>query len=59
MEITNNQIFIDGITEGYIYLQYQAQMKEDGNLPMCLDNEIILNYYDEITYEKVWDSKYT
>ena len=56
MEITNNQIFIDGITEGYIYLQYQAQMKEDGNLPMCLDNEIILNYYEQaIKYEILQD----
>ena len=56
MEIANNQIFVDSVTNGYVYIQYQAQMKEEGNLPMCLDNEIILNYYEQaIKYEILQD----
>lgn len=56
MEITNNQIFIDGIENGYVYLQYTSNMKEDGNIPICVDNEIILNYYEQaIKYEILQD----
>ena len=56
MEITNNQIFIDGIEEGYVYLQYTSNMKEEGNIPICIDNEIILNYYEQaIKYEILQD----
>ncbi len=56
MEITDNQIFLDGLIDGYIYIQYQAKMKEEGNLPICLDNEIILNYYEQaIKYEILQD----
>ena len=56
MEITNNQIFIDGIEEGYVYLQYTSNMKEEGNIPICIDNEIILNYYEQaIKYEVLQD----
>jgi hypothetical protein len=47
MEITNNQIFIDNINEGYVYLQYTSNMSEEGNIPICLDNDIILNYYEQ------------
>jgi len=56
MEITNNQIFIDGIEDGYVYLQYTSNMKEEGNIPICIDNEIILNYYEQaIKYEILQD----
>ena len=56
MEITNNQIFIDGIENGYVYLQYTSNMKEEGNIPICVDNEIILNYYEQaIKYEILQD----
>lgn len=56
MEITNNQIFIDGIEEGYVYLQYTSNMKGEGNIPTCIDNEIILNYYEQaIKYEILQD----
>ena len=56
MEITNNQIFIDGIENGYVYLQYTSNMKEEGNIPICIDNEIILNYYEQaIKYEILQD----
>jgi len=56
MEITNNQIFIDGVEDGYVYLQYTSNMKEEGNIPICIDNEIILNYYEQaIKYEILQD----
>lgn len=56
MEITNNQIFIDGVEDGYVYLQYTSNMKEEGNIPTCIDNEIILNYYEQaIKYEILQD----
>jgi len=56
MEITNNQIFIDNVVDGYIYLQYQSTMKEEGNLPICIDNEIVLNYYEQaLKYEILFD----
>ena len=56
MEIANNQIFIDNVEDGYIYLQYTSSMKEEGNIPICIDNEIILNYYEQaIKYEILQD----
>jgi hypothetical protein len=56
MEITNDQIFIDNVKDGYIYLQYQSIMKEEGNLPICIDNEIVLNYYEQaLKYEILFD----
>lgn len=56
MEIANNQIFVDFITEGWIYIQYTSAMKEEGNIPTCLDNEIVLNFYEQaVKYEILQD----
>jgi hypothetical protein len=56
MEISNNQMFVDFISDGYIYIQYISAMKGEGNIPTCLDNEIILNYYEQaIKYEILQD----
>lgn len=56
IELTQDKIFFENAKDGYVYIQYQAKMNAEGNLPICLDNEIVLNYYEQaLKYEILQD----
>jgi|CXWK01.1.fsa_nt_gi hypothetical protein len=56
MEITDNQIFVDSIQKAKLYIIYTAKMSNGDNIPNCLDNPIIMEYYEQaIVYRMLKD----
>lgn len=56
MEITDNQIFVDGIENAKLYIIYTAKMSGADNIPNCLDNPIVMEYYEQaIVYRMLKD----
>lgn len=58
MEIANGQIFTDAIKEGKLYIQYTASMNDQNNIPVCLDNPIVLEYYEQALRYRILEDLY-
>lgn len=58
MEINNGQIFTDAIEKGKLYILYTARMSAEGNIPICLDNPIVMEYYEQALRYKILEDLY-
>jgi len=58
MEIRNGQIWTDCIDEGKLYILYTASLNNRDNIPQCLDNPIILEYYEQALKYRILSDLY-